>query len=704
MSLPKTKLSFLIGNGVLLWTLVLGISASVLATEVDGHEDLKDERHAHQAKKDEVTSVELGRVLLEVDERSKDTSEVTETDVHGDTDTALGGTTDVVAVPGDTLRNVGVDTASEEEDTGVLDVRVVGSDLEDDTEHGGEGETDHEDTASAQLIGKVSAGDTAEASNNVGRDTHKLSLFVAVAESLDDSWQEKRETVKRGVNAEVFGTVLVGERAAVLFEAARNFLLFGLGQELGGLGVVVHVEEGNNGDDEGEKTFEDEDPGPAGKTTDTFHLDDTTGEKTTESTSAGCSREEDGHAETTLYMIQNIFERLGLTESDTREETTLGETKSGTSSEKSVGIQSAGRVRFIIMLLGISASTLLRNQMSGRCSTHVVIETSHLETLLETSKTSIADVALSKYPVPRTPDPRPPPPDFSRPGYCICEDRVNAVEHIGTLPAVPSIQFRSIEPANTRRREKAIEFDTAGCSRDPRADVFPFALPSKRLPRSTTLQLDTIVSPANHEHAELNAMPRRFWNPTYRKTDPPDKDLRCAARPVLGITPLEDDCTLFVILQARIVKVLASESRPPRTRLRYEESVQHRTTLLKPLRAKVPESRPTQMGPAILTQKEFRSIIYHHLRLLFSSPLLSSSSSMELRLHNPIPHAPHPQLKHQIRTEYPHDQLKVQIQKLLPFARFELRKQLFRDCSKIKPQAMSSSSTSRDCWGRKLRV
>jgi len=56
---------------------------------------------------------------------------------------------------------------------------------------------------------------------------------------------------------------------------------------------------------------------------------------------------------------------------------------------------------------------------------------------------------------------------------------------------------------------------------------------------------------------------------------------------------------------------------------------------------------------------------------------------MELRLHNPIPHTPHPQLKHQIRTQDPHHKLKVQIQKLLPFTRFELRKQLFRDCSKI---------------------
>jgi hypothetical protein len=67
------------------------------------------------------------------------------------------------------------------------------------------------------------------------------------------------------------------------------------------------------------------------------------------------------------------------------------------------------------------------------------------------------------------------------------------------------------------------------------------------------------------------------------------------------------------------------------------------------------------------------SIRPHSLLLLPPSP--SSSPSMKLRLHNPIPHTPNPQLKHQIRTQNPHDQLKVQIQKLDPFTSFQFRKQ-----------------------------
>lgn len=63
--------------------------------------------------------------------------------------------------------------------------------------------------------------------------------------------------------------------------------------------------------------------------------------------------------------------------------------------------------------------------------------------------------------------------------------------------------------------------------------------------------------------------------------------------------------------------------------------------------------------------------------------LLLYPQSMKLRLHNSIPHTPHPQLKHQIRAQNSHHKLKVQVQELLSFTRFEPREQLFRDCCKI---------------------
>lgn len=336
-------------GGVVFRTLVLGISASVLAAEVDGHEDLEKKRHAHQAEQDEVTVVELGGVLLEVDERSKDTTKVTESNVHGDTNTTLGGTTDVVTIPGNTLRNVGVDTTGKEEDTGILDVGVGGCDLENDTEHGSESETNHEDTARTETVGEVSTSDAAEAGNDVRRNTHELGLLVAVAEGLDNCGQEEGETVERGVNAkgnehmhpdfpvfngieEVLGAVLICKRATVLFKTAGDLLLLGLVQEFGSLRVVVHVEEGNDGNDESEETLKDEDPLPPMQTSKTVHLNDTASKKTTKGSSGGCSREEDGHSQTAFVAAVPHSD----VEGHTGEETTLSQTESSTSSEQAM--------------------------------------------------------------------------------------------------------------------------------------------------------------------------------------------------------------------------------------------------------------------------------------------------------------------------------------------------------------------------------
>ena len=104
---------------------------------------------------------------------------------------------------------------------------------------------------------------------------------VCVAESLDNGWQEERETVQRGVDAkrilaatrlcnrihalpnsdehvdpdlpvfdslpEVLHAKLVGERAAVIFQATTDFPLLILVEELGSGWVIIEVEESDNG-------------------------------------------------------------------------------------------------------------------------------------------------------------------------------------------------------------------------------------------------------------------------------------------------------------------------------------------------------------------------------------------------------------------------------------------------------------------------
>lgn len=54
---------------------------------------------------------------------------------------------------------------------------------------------------------------------------------------------------------EILGSELIGKRASIFFETARDLLLLSLGQKLGSRRVIVHVEECNNGNYEGEKTL-----------------------------------------------------------------------------------------------------------------------------------------------------------------------------------------------------------------------------------------------------------------------------------------------------------------------------------------------------------------------------------------------------------------------------------------------------------------
>lgn len=113
-------------------SLVSLVTAGVLAAEVNGHEYAEDAAHGGGGNEGPVAASVVGSVVLAVDKARDGTTEVTKADVHGNTDTTLEGTTDVVAVPGDTLGNVGVDTAGDEESTKVLG--AVGFDSGEDDE------------------------------------------------------------------------------------------------------------------------------------------------------------------------------------------------------------------------------------------------------------------------------------------------------------------------------------------------------------------------------------------------------------------------------------------------------------------------------------------------------------------------------------------------------------------------------------------
>jgi len=106
-----------------------------------------------------------------------------------------------------------------------------------------------------------------------------LRSVVGIAESFDDSRKEERETVKRGVYSdcdehvyvdlpvldsveEVLGIELISEPTTVLLKTAGHLLFLLRSQELGGARVILHIEESDDSDDEGEDSFEDENPLP----------------------------------------------------------------------------------------------------------------------------------------------------------------------------------------------------------------------------------------------------------------------------------------------------------------------------------------------------------------------------------------------------------------------------------------------------------
>ena len=120
------------------------VAASILAAEVEGHEASEKEGHGDCGGECDMSrnksirnqqKVSKLMVLKNVPWRvfrqeavSRDgTTQVAETDVHGDTDTTLETATDVVAVPCNTHGYQWVDTRSSEEGTGVLDAGLTGT-------------------------------------------------------------------------------------------------------------------------------------------------------------------------------------------------------------------------------------------------------------------------------------------------------------------------------------------------------------------------------------------------------------------------------------------------------------------------------------------------------------------------------------------------------------------------------------------------
>jgi hypothetical protein len=68
---------------------------------------------------------------------------------------------------------------------------VVSGNKQNETNNRDHAESHHENTAFPCLVSKVSTSNRNNASEDVGRDTHKLGLVIGVAHVLDDSGEEQ---------------------------------------------------------------------------------------------------------------------------------------------------------------------------------------------------------------------------------------------------------------------------------------------------------------------------------------------------------------------------------------------------------------------------------------------------------------------------------------------------------------------------------
>lgn len=116
-----------------------GVTSGVLLAKVDGHEDRKNAAHSCGREQNDVSGVVVRRLRLSDDEGGSSSSQVAlhryvsrlkgvigsfnstyKSDVHGNTNTTLKRSTNVVTVPGHTLWDVGVDSGGDHEASEVL--------------------------------------------------------------------------------------------------------------------------------------------------------------------------------------------------------------------------------------------------------------------------------------------------------------------------------------------------------------------------------------------------------------------------------------------------------------------------------------------------------------------------------------------------------------------------------------------------------
>ena len=173
--IPFLPLQPLLVLTILLRPLELPIPPRILPPQIQRHHSRQNRRHRQHANQNRMSRNISRTVFLQIDEPRDRATKVAETDVHRDPDAAFHAAADVVSVPRDALRHVGVDAGGEEEAAGVFDVVFLLAgcrDEHDEPDYRDDVEADHEEAAGAEAVGGPAACDAAEAGDDVWRDGH----------------------------------------------------------------------------------------------------------------------------------------------------------------------------------------------------------------------------------------------------------------------------------------------------------------------------------------------------------------------------------------------------------------------------------------------------------------------------------------------------------------------------------------------------
>jgi hypothetical protein len=144
----------------------------VLSAQVKGHDGRRDDHHGAVSDVDGVTLSVSGLVGGRVDETTNNSSSVSETDDDGGGDRFLQRTSTVVGSPRDNDGNERVNTGRGEEETSVLNVRVLREQQKQEPDHSHRGERDGDNTSLSKTVGRVTSEDGGESSNDVRGDGH----------------------------------------------------------------------------------------------------------------------------------------------------------------------------------------------------------------------------------------------------------------------------------------------------------------------------------------------------------------------------------------------------------------------------------------------------------------------------------------------------------------------------------------------------